>query len=202
MCSTRQIMQKVREHLERAGVVSWNAPRTHNHSLEALMLASAACCVWQDQEHARAQTRVSEAQTHMRARGRAMPGIQAGRQPGQMNPSTHRAMTGIQAGRQPVKGDKGRQINPSIHRQARNELVHTEKRASRLGEDKIQTRRQRETNRGRQRGTSGLGDNGRQINPSTQKRCQACQETTESKQRETNESIRARHPGWETTRNK
>ena len=33
-------------------------PRTHNHSLEALMRASAACCLWLDQAHARAPTRV------------------------------------------------------------------------------------------------------------------------------------------------
>ena len=60
---------KKRVHLERADVVSWNAPRTHNHSLEALMRASAACCLWLDQAHAHAQTSVSEPQTHMPARG-------------------------------------------------------------------------------------------------------------------------------------
>ena len=56
-------MQKKRVHLERADVVSWNTPRTHNHSLKALMRASAACCLWLDQAHAR-ETRVSEPQTH------------------------------------------------------------------------------------------------------------------------------------------
>ena len=39
------------------------------NTLEALTRASAAYCLWLDQAHARAQTRVSEPQTHMRARG-------------------------------------------------------------------------------------------------------------------------------------
>ena len=53
-------------------VFTWNAPmwsagthEEHNISLEALMRASAACCLWLDQAHAGAQTRVSEPQTHM-----------------------------------------------------------------------------------------------------------------------------------------
>ena len=151
-------MQKVRVHLERADVVSWNTPRTHNHLLEALVRASAACCLWLDQAHARAlkHTFLSLKHTCVPAEYTAndlgaVPGIQAGgQQEGdkgrqmnpsarravpdiqagrQTNPSTQRAVTGIQAGRQPGP-NKGRQreTNESVRQMKGEEPVRRESR--------------------------------------------------------------------------
>ena len=114
-------------------MVSWNTPRTHNHLLEALVRASAACCLWLDQAHARAlkHTFLSLKHTCLPAEYTAndqgaVPGIQAGRQ---TNPSTQRAVTGIQAGRQPGP-NKGRQreTNESVRQMKEEEPVRRESR--------------------------------------------------------------------------
>ena len=101
----------------------------------------------------------------------------------QMNPSTQRAVPGIQAGRQRETNDKGRQMNPS-----------TQTGSSRLGDN----------------GRQMKGDKGRQVNPGRQTNAfnqravpgiQAGRqrETNEGRHRETNEPVHpkscARHPG-------
>ena len=127
-----------------------------------------------------------------------------------MNPSTQKAVPGIQAGRQRetnIKGDKGKQMNPSIYRDGRQmkgnqgrQLNPSAWRAvSRLGDNRSQMK----------------GDKGRKVNLSTKKQCQASRLGDNGRQIKGNKGVpdilgdkgrqmnpstqRARHPGWQTT---
>ena len=87
-----------------------------------------------------------------------------------------------------MKGDKGRQVNLSAWRAVPG----------------IQAGRQRETNEGRQRETSEpvrqasrLGDNGRQMKGDKGRQVRETKGICPP-----GEPCQARHPGWETTRDK